>query len=763
MSASVNTTTANMSTSASENFICPITQAEMVDPVICADGITYERAAIEAWFAKGHTTSPMTRQSLAHMTLIPNLALRNTIEAMRPGSTSVTPAPAPAATPSAAAAATPAPALKINRIAGTVADYIIEISVPEAPDATIPTLFIDALDISGSMGGASVDTTTNTSDAARFSRADLVRHSVATQIELLRPQDKLALVLFDNNAEVALPPTQMNAIGRTAAKSCLPQITARGGTNIWTGLQRALTIAASVDTAAMNVVIVLQTDGESDPNYNPPRGIAATFRTWLDSHPGVRVTLHTVGYGYGKALDMPLLRELATIGNGTVNYIADGSMVGTVFIHLMANLMSCLHREVVLQVPEAGIAESIGFLQSGQTRHMVLRGLPTTPFTLCLRTPTGVLVELPVDPATVTESTAPFALARDRLLTTLRAELPKAETNTFLNATCLDALCGYLDGLASAAPADSRLTHLLTDLRDSTDPNRGQISRAFGSTSAFQKWGRHYIPWVISGHENEWAINFKDESSKHVYGTATTRALVDRGDGIFTTLPPPTASFAAAPAGYGYGGYGGGPALAPSLASMASVHSSGGPCFLGASLVLMADGTKKRCDQIQPGDIAAPNYKIRCVIRTEVDHADVVQLGSQDPARSPLETGGFTLWHPVYVNSAWRHPADLGKIHRVSTDAIYNFVLDKDHVLLINDIMTCTMGHDMTANAVIDHPYFGARRPGQRNIRDDLEADPGWATGYIRWRNVHVQHDPVTGYICGMTSGPASETIPVTV
>ena len=38
-----------------------------------------------------------------------------------------------------------------------------------------------------------------------------------------------------------------------------------------------------------------------------------------------------VGYGYGKALDMPLLRELATIGNGTVNYIADGSMVGTVF------------------------------------------------------------------------------------------------------------------------------------------------------------------------------------------------------------------------------------------------------------------------------------------------------------------------------------------------------------------------------------------------------------------------------------------------
>jgi hypothetical protein len=281
--------------------------------------------------------------------------------------------------------------------------------------------------------------------------------------------------------------------------------------------------------------------------------------------------------------------------------------------------------------------------------------------------------------------------------------------------------------------------------------NRGQISRAFGSTSAFQKWGRHYVPWIISGHENEWAINFKDESSKHVYGTVTTRALVDRGDGIFTTLPPPTASVATVSAAYG------GPA--PALASMASVHSSAGPCFLGASLVLMADGTKKRCDQIQPGDIAAPDYRIRCVIRTEVDYADVVQLGSQDPASSPLETGAFTLWHPVFVNHAWRHPADLGKIHRVATDAIYNFLLDNGHVLLINDIMTCTMGHDFVANTVIDHPYFGARRAGQRNIRDDLEADPGWATGYIRWQNVQVQHDSVTGFICGMMSQASSAPV----
>jgi hypothetical protein len=52
----------------------------MVDPVITADGQTYERAAIEKWFAEGHTTSPSTGLSLESLALIPNLALRKTRE-----------------------------------------------------------------------------------------------------------------------------------------------------------------------------------------------------------------------------------------------------------------------------------------------------------------------------------------------------------------------------------------------------------------------------------------------------------------------------------------------------------------------------------------------------------------------------------------------------------------------------------------------------------------------------------------------------------
>jgi hypothetical protein len=49
----------------------------MRDPVICADGTTYDRAAIRAWF-RSHDTSPLTNLVIPPQ-LIPNLALREEI------------------------------------------------------------------------------------------------------------------------------------------------------------------------------------------------------------------------------------------------------------------------------------------------------------------------------------------------------------------------------------------------------------------------------------------------------------------------------------------------------------------------------------------------------------------------------------------------------------------------------------------------------------------------------------------------------------
>jgi hypothetical protein len=339
----------------------------------------------------------------------------------------------------------------------------------------------------------------------------------------------------------------------------------------------------------------------------------------------------------------------------------------------------------------------------------------------------------------------------------------------------LAAFVARLDALHDPVCDDRRIWALRTDI-ENADKYKGQIAKAFASPEAFERWGRHYVPSILCEYERQWPTNFKDETAKLLGGQAT-RDLINAGDAIFNALEPPKPS-----ATYAYRGSAG--ALLAAASSLAATNSAAGPCFLPASRVKMADGTEKRCDEIQPGDVDVAGYRIRCVVKTLVPYADIVHLKRGSDKLDDLgerisddviwdvvahygdadtERGGFTLWHPVLVEGTWRHPATVGTVKRVTTDAIYNFVLEhtdinravleeaRPGVLIIDGVTTCTLGHSFTG-PVIGHPYFGKQEPGQRNIIDDLREDPGWDRGYITWRNVQVQHDAVTGFINGMVA-----------
>ena len=60
-------------------FQCPITQEIFKDPVVATDGFTYEKRAIEKWFAK-NDRSPSTNQVLKSKMVIPNLILKQIIK-----------------------------------------------------------------------------------------------------------------------------------------------------------------------------------------------------------------------------------------------------------------------------------------------------------------------------------------------------------------------------------------------------------------------------------------------------------------------------------------------------------------------------------------------------------------------------------------------------------------------------------------------------------------------------------------------------------
>lgn len=104
---------------APSEYKCPITATLMVDPVIAVDGMTYERSAIEQWFAAnrgGHVKSPVTNQRLKTRDLVPNISLRKLIQDYVAGATSdalPTPTAPKKRTWASAAKKPPAPKAKV--------------------------------------------------------------------------------------------------------------------------------------------------------------------------------------------------------------------------------------------------------------------------------------------------------------------------------------------------------------------------------------------------------------------------------------------------------------------------------------------------------------------------------------------------------------------------------------------------------------------------------------------------------------------------
>ncbi|KAI4372344.1 hypothetical protein MLD38_010586 [Melastoma candidum] len=64
---------------APQYFTCPIMHEIMEEPLVAADGFTYEAEAIQGWL-DGHDTSPMTNLPLPNLNLVPNLTLRSAIQ-----------------------------------------------------------------------------------------------------------------------------------------------------------------------------------------------------------------------------------------------------------------------------------------------------------------------------------------------------------------------------------------------------------------------------------------------------------------------------------------------------------------------------------------------------------------------------------------------------------------------------------------------------------------------------------------------------------
>lgn len=684
----------------------------MTDPVICADGHTYERDAITNWLQVNHS-SPMTRQSLFSTQLTPNIALRNIIQeyfAAQQSSTISTSDPTSATN----SKFTPTPIEATAKYNPQTKKLHIRLT-PPASGQRQPITLLALIDNSGSMGelaGLS-DGTENHG----FTRLDLVKHGVNTMANLLNENDSLAIISFSTAARVAMPPTLMNDAGRTKVKSSLATIHPDSQTNIWDAIRVAAQIANRPEMACQNIVGMLLTDGF--PNVNPPRGIVPTLASLPMKNPW---TFHTFGFGY--QLDSKLLQDIAEWGHGLFGFIPDCSMVGTVFINFLANMLATAVSNMEIRIDSEGHGHSVfntGPICLGQSRDFVLDQAST---------PTSTSI------GSIESTDEPFISYTSAYTDYMKAiddALMNCRQGSFTRAKEL-----FLEFHAKYAQStDEKVKDLLRDVH-SPNESEGQIGMA---PSYFQRWGEHYMRSYRTAQKLQVAMNFKDPGLQ-IYGGDLFHDIQAEGDRIFCDLPAPTPSGAARVASASTSASLGLSAIPPNPISMSVFHNASSGCFEENTKILMGNRvSSKPIKQIQPGELVWCPHT-----HSAVQVIALVECNSYAKSQPMTQYNSLciTPWHPIRLSDGkWHFPADLASYNSRLISKVYNLVLDQGHTVEAEGVECCTLGHGFQEDKV-KHDFFGTVA-----VIDDLMKLPGWANGYPTFKNLVATRDPLTNQING--------------
>lgn len=159
----------------------------------------------------------------------------------------------------------------------------------------------------------------------------------------------------------------------------------------------------------------------------------------------------------------------------------------------------------------------------------------------------------------------------------------------------------------------------------------------------------------------------------------------------------------------------------------------------------------ENCDVLTPtGKILAKDVKVGTIVITPNGTATVthvlkvmIEQCCIDMMRS--ESGLLiTSYHPVKVNGNWQFPIEASgfkkeRLQTRSNVAMYSFALNKDHVVIANDIETICFGH-YSNDPVLKHDYFGTNK-----VIDDL--DNLSSNGYVTITPDRIMRDSITNLI----------------
>ncbi|KAL9093522.1 MAG: hypothetical protein Q9165_003917 [Trypethelium subeluteriae] len=606
---------------------------------------------------------------------------------------------------------------------------------------------------------------------------DLTKHAARTIIETLNEGDRLGIVTFAYDAKVIQRLTPMTYRLKTETLKRVDELTPDGSTNLWHGLLSGRQLFEQEHTVngyrGKNKIQAMYILTDGMPNYMcPAQGYVPKLKPIIENEweqGRVPPSIHTFGFGYH--LRSGLLQSIAEVGSGNYAFIPDAGMIGTVFVHAIANLYSTFAKGAILNI-EAPSEVSLTDASANPVAEATSTGLtiPLGNLQYDLRYVFGgerkstslsleTEWEIPEERTEMSPEVTRYHVCRAKICSFLNFLFPLKASGEHealsslskkrsskrraspMQEDIIEQLRGLVASIRNGPAADSKLIQSLLQDLDGREP-QGQVRIAIQNVEEFDRWGRHYLPSLLHAHTQQVCNSFKDPGPLQ-YGSASPvfQRCRQELDDAFDNLPPPKPSIEAQNG-----------QTHTIISRMSHYNDSSAPCFAGGMMVRLGDSGEKASEKaesiavedLRPGmRVWTPkgSRKVRALVENLGKNSD--ELGSNKAKQQDLEVcrvGDLivTPWHPVLFDGKWSFPANLtasddDRTIQQGVSAVYSVLLEESadtdaHAIQIGGIVAVTLGHGLLKSESGDiraHPFFGNHTKVSESINSLTAARSG--------------------------------------
>lgn len=193
----------------------------------------------------------------------------------------------------------------------------------------------------------------------------LVQTSMKLLVDQLRPQDKVAMVVYAGSAGLVLPSTKGSE--KVTIKNAIDKLQAGGSTAGGAGIQLAYKVAEDNFIKKGNNRVILCTDGDFNVGLSSDDALENMITEKRES--GVYLTV--LGFGMGNYQDAKM-QKLADKGNGNHAYIDNLKEARKVLISQFGGTMFTIAKDVKLQI-EFNPSKVQGYRLIGYENRMLAR------------------------------------------------------------------------------------------------------------------------------------------------------------------------------------------------------------------------------------------------------------------------------------------------------------------------------------------------------------------------------------------------------